>query len=31
MVITSIIILCVIAMALYQCIQWAEHFYKKKY
>ncbi len=30
MVITSIIILCVIAMALYQCIQFAEHYYKKK-
>ncbi len=30
MVITSIIILCVIAMGLYQCIQWAEHFYKKR-
>lgn len=30
MVITSIIILCVIAMALYQCIQWVEHLYKKK-
>lgn len=30
MVITSIIILCVIAMALYQCIQFAEHLYKKK-
>lgn len=30
MVITSIIILCVIAMGLYQMIQWAEHYYKKK-
>lgn len=30
MVITSIIILCVIAMALYQCIQWIEHLYKKR-
>lgn len=30
MVITSIIILCVIAMGLYQCIQWMEHLYKKK-
>lgn len=30
MVITSIIILCIIAMLLYQCIQWAEHWYKKK-
>jgi NitT/TauT family transport system permease protein len=30
MVITSIIILCMIAMALYQCIQFAEHLYKKK-
>lgn len=30
MVITSIIILCVIAMALYQCIQFAEHLYKRK-
>lgn len=30
MVITSIIILCVIAMLLYQIIQWAEHCYKKK-
>lgn len=30
MVITSIIILCIIAMALYQCIQFAEHLYKKK-
>ena len=30
MVITSIIILCVIAMALYQLIQWLEHLYKKK-
>lgn len=28
--ITSIIILCVIAMALYQCIQWTEHWYKKR-
>lgn len=30
MVITSIIILCIIAMVLYQCIQFAEHLYKKK-
>ena len=30
MVITSIIILCIIAMGLYQCIQWLEHLYKKK-
>lgn len=30
MVITSIIVLCVIAMTLYQCIQFAEHLYKKK-
>lgn len=30
MVITSIIILCIIAMLLYQCIQFAEHLYKKK-
>lgn len=30
MVITSIIILCMIAMGLYQCIQWVEHFYKKR-
>lgn len=30
MVITSIIILCVIAMGLYQLIQWLEHLYKKK-
>lgn len=30
MVITSIIILCIIAMLLYQCIQWTEHWYKKK-
>lgn len=30
MVITSIIILCVIAMGLYQCIQWTEHYYKKR-
>ncbi len=29
MVITSIILLCIIAMALYMGIQWAEHFYKK--
>lgn len=29
MVITSIIILCFIAMGLYQCLQWAEHFYLK--
>ena len=30
MVITSIIILCIIAMGLYQMIQWMEHYYKKK-
>lgn len=30
MVITSIIILCVIAMALYQIIQWLEHWCKKR-
>lgn len=30
MVITSIIILCAIAMGLYQCIQWAEHWYLKR-
>lgn len=30
MVITSIIILCAIAMGLYQLIQWLEHMYKKK-
>lgn len=30
LVITSIIILCVIAMALYQLIQYAEHRYKKR-
>lgn len=30
LVITSIIILCIIAMGLYQIIQWAEHAYKKK-
>lgn len=30
MVITSIVILCVIAMGLYQCIQWVEHLYKKR-
>ena len=30
MVITSIIILCAIAMGLYQCIQWIEHLYKKR-
>lgn len=30
MVITSIIILCVIAMGLYQAIQYLEHLYKKK-
>lgn len=30
MVITSIIILCVIAMGLYQCIQYTEHYYKKR-
>lgn len=31
MVITSIIILCLIAMAFYQLIQRAEHYYRKKY
>lgn len=30
MVITSIIILCVIALGLYQLLQWLEHQYKKK-
>lgn len=30
LVITSILILCAIAMLLYQCIQWMEHWYKKK-
>lgn len=30
MVLTSIMILCIIAMALYQGIQWLEHLYKKK-
>lgn len=30
MVISSILILCIIAMFLYQCIQWLEHFYKRK-
>lgn len=30
MVITSIIILCIIAMGLYQAVQYLEHFYKKK-
>ncbi len=30
MVITSIIILCAIAMLLYQCIQWTEHWYLKR-
>lgn len=30
MVITSIILLCIIAMGLYQIIQWGEHCYKKK-
>lgn len=30
MVITSILILCVIAMLLYQGIQWLEHLYKRK-
>ncbi|MBO5165690.1 MAG: ABC transporter permease [Lachnospiraceae bacterium] len=30
MVITSIILLCIIAMGLYQLIQWTEHYYKKK-
>ena len=31
MVITSIIILCLIAMAFYKLIQSAEHYYRKKY
>ena len=30
MVITSIVILCIIAMVLYQGIQWLEHLYKRK-
>ncbi len=30
MVITSIILLCIIAMGLYTCIQKAEHYYKKR-
>lgn len=30
LVITSIIILCIIAYLLYQVIQWAEHYYKKR-
>lgn len=30
MLITSILILCAIAMGLYQIIQWLEHYYKKK-
>jgi len=30
MVITSILILCIIAMLLYQGIQWIEHLYKRK-
>lgn len=30
MVITSIMILCAIAMLLYQSLQWAEHYYLKK-
>ena len=30
MVITSIIILCAIAMLLYQCLQWLEHLYLKR-
>ena len=30
MVISAIIILCIIAMLLYQCIQWAEHLYKRR-
>ncbi len=30
MVITSIILLCIIAMGLYQIIQWVEHYYKKR-
>jgi NitT/TauT family transport system permease protein len=31
MVISSIIILCIIAMLLYQGIQWLEHLYKRKW
>lgn len=31
MVITSIIILCAIAMAFYKLIQSLEHYYRKKY
>lgn len=31
MVITSIIILCAIAMAFYKLIQSMEHYYRKKY
>lgn len=30
LVITSIIILCIIAYLMYQIIQWVEHYYKKK-
>lgn len=30
LVITSVIILCIIAMGLYQLIQWTEHLYRKK-
>ena len=30
MVITSILILCAIAMGLYQVIQWVEKFYQKR-
>lgn len=29
LVITSILILCLIAMLLYQCIQWTEHWYRR--
>ena len=29
MAITSIIVLCAIAMGLYQCLQWVEHWYLK--
>jgi len=31
MVITSILILCVIAMGLYQMIQVLEHYYQKRF
>lgn len=30
MVISSILILCIIAMLLYKCLQWLEHLYKRK-